>query len=89
MPLSVPSIRSELGLREELFARVQETEPPVAFVGTERNSRGGCGDCEGRRYCFCLPVPSEACKYGKGRFGKRPTMLFLAKESAKVFTVST
>src|SRR6187200_1490436 len=33
MPLSIPSIRSEIGLREELFARVQETEPPPQFVG--------------------------------------------------------
>jgi hypothetical protein len=33
MQLSVPAIRSEIGLREELFARVQETEPPPHFVG--------------------------------------------------------
>jgi hypothetical protein len=29
----IPAIRSEIGLREELFARVSETEPPPHFVG--------------------------------------------------------
>ncbi len=33
MPLLLPSIRSEIGLREELFARIQETEPPPHFAG--------------------------------------------------------
>jgi hypothetical protein len=31
--LSIPSIRSEIGLREELFARVSETEAPPHFPG--------------------------------------------------------